>query len=52
VTPITTAEWPTLTKRPPYSVLDCSHLKSQFGIDLKPWQESLKHTIDRLLSEN
>jgi dTDP-4-dehydrorhamnose reductase len=52
VTPITTAEWPTPTKRPPYSVLDCSHLKSQFGIALKPWQESLKHTIDRILSEN
>jgi len=51
VTPITTAEWPTPTKRPPYSVLDCSHLKSQFGIALKPWQESLKHTIDRLLSQ-
>ena len=52
LTPITTAEWPTPAKRPPYSALDCSRLKSQFGIALKPWQESLKHTIDRLLSEN
>ena len=52
VTPITTAEWPTPTKRPPYSVLDCSHLKNQFGIELKLWQESLKHMIDRLFSEN
>lgn len=52
VTPISTAEWPTPTKRPPYSVLDCSHLISQFGIALKPWQESLKHTVDRILSEN
>jgi dTDP-4-dehydrorhamnose reductase len=52
VTPITTAEWPTPTKRPPYSVLDCSRLKSQFGIEPKPWQESLKHTIDRIFSKN
>jgi dTDP-4-dehydrorhamnose reductase len=52
VTPITTAEWPTPTKRPPYSVLDCSLLKKQFGIEIKPWQESLKRTIDRIFSEN
>jgi dTDP-4-dehydrorhamnose reductase len=51
VTPITTAEWPTPARRPPYAVLDCSRLKSQFGIEPKPWQESLKHTIDRIFSE-
>lgn len=50
VTPITTAEWPTPTKRPPYSVLDCSRLISQFGIALKPWQDSLKDTIARICS--
>ena len=52
VTPISTTEWPTLAKRPPYSALDCSRLKSHFGIELKPWQESLKHTMNRLFSEN
>jgi dTDP-4-dehydrorhamnose reductase len=52
VTPITTAEWPTPTKRPAYSVLDCGRLKSQFGIEPKPWQQSLKHTIARIFSEN
>ncbi len=52
VAPITTAEWPTPAKRPPYSALDCSLLKSQFGIAPRPWQESLKHTIGRLNSEN
>ena len=51
VIPITTAEWPTPTTRPPYSVLDCSRLKSQFGIEPQPWQESLKHTIGRILSK-
>jgi dTDP-4-dehydrorhamnose reductase len=49
---ITTAEWPTPAKRPPYSVLDCTRLKSQFGIEPEAWQQSLKHTIDRIFSEN
>jgi dTDP-4-dehydrorhamnose reductase len=47
---ITTAEWPTPAKRPPYSVLDCSRIKSQFGIEPEPWQQSLKHTIDRIFA--
>jgi dTDP-4-dehydrorhamnose reductase len=49
---ISTAEYPTPAKRPPYSVLDCSRLKTHFGIDPKPWQQSLKHTIDRIFSDN
>ena len=49
---ITTAEWPTPAKRPPYSVLDCSRIKSQFGIEPKPWQQSLKHTIDRIFARS
>jgi dTDP-4-dehydrorhamnose reductase len=47
---ITTAEWPTPAKRPPYSVLNCTRLKSQFGIEPEPWQQSLKHTIDRIFT--
>ena len=46
---ITTAEYPTPVKRPPYSALDCSRIKKVFGIDPKPWQQSLKRTIDRIL---
>jgi dTDP-4-dehydrorhamnose reductase len=49
---ITTAEWPTPAKRPPYSVLDCTRIKSRFGIEPLPWQQSLKHTIDRIFSES
>jgi dTDP-4-dehydrorhamnose reductase len=49
---ITTAEWPTPVKRPPYSVLDCTLLKRKFGIDSKPWPTSLAHTIERIFSEN
>jgi len=48
---ITTAEWPTATKRPPYSVLDCTRIKNQFEIETEPWQESLKHAIARIFSE-
>ena len=49
---ITTAEYPTPVKRPPYSALDCSRIKKAFGIDPKPWQQSLKRTIGRIFSEN
>lgn len=48
---ITTPEWPTPAKRPPYSVLNCTRLKSQFGIEPEAWQQSLKHTIDRIFTE-
>jgi dTDP-4-dehydrorhamnose reductase len=49
---ITTAQWPTPAKRPPYSVLDCNRIKNQFGIAPEPWQQSLKHTIDRIFLES
>jgi dTDP-4-dehydrorhamnose reductase len=48
---ITTAEWPTPAKRPPYSALNCTRIKNRFGIDPEPWPQSLKHTIDRIFSE-
>jgi dTDP-4-dehydrorhamnose reductase len=48
---ITTAEWPTPAKRPPYSALNCTRIKSRFGIDPEPWPQSLKHTIDRIFSQ-
>ncbi len=52
VEPITTAEYPTRAKRPPFSALDCSLIKKRFGISPKPWQGSLKITIDRILRDN
>ena len=48
VAPITTAQWPTPVKRPPYSALDCTRLESQFGIVRERWQRSLKQTIERI----
>ena len=50
VKPITTQEYPTLTKRPGNSVLDCSLIERYFGIRCRPWQEGLALMIERLLS--
>lgn len=50
VVPITTREFPTPARRPAFSVLDCSRIQAGFDITLKPWQESVEQTIDRLLA--
>jgi dTDP-4-dehydrorhamnose reductase len=47
---ITTAQYPTKTKRPAFSALDCDLFKKHFGINIKPWQESLEKTIERILN--
>jgi dTDP-4-dehydrorhamnose reductase len=39
--PIPTTAYPTPAKRPPYSVLDKSKIKSVFGIKIKNWEASL-----------
>ena len=51
VHPISTDQYPTRAERPPYSVLDCHKINSVFGIQTKPWQESLSIVVNRLLSE-
>lgn len=43
--PITTADYPTPAKRPANSELNCSKLESTFGIQISPWQESLRVVI-------
>jgi len=48
IEPIKTADYPTKAERPIFSALDCSRIKKHFGIDPKPWQKSLKTTIQRL----
>jgi dTDP-4-dehydrorhamnose reductase len=42
VHPITTADYPTPARRPPYSVLDSAKLEKFFGIVLPSWQEGLR----------
>ena len=50
VEPIKTAEYPTPAARPAYSALDCSLIYQHFGISAKPWRDSLKIVIQKLLS--
>ncbi|MBS4040326.1 MAG: dTDP-4-dehydrorhamnose reductase [Flavobacteriales bacterium] len=41
--PIPTASFPTPAKRPSYSVLDKTKIKTTFGLTINPWEESLKN---------
>jgi dTDP-4-dehydrorhamnose reductase len=50
VEPISTLEWPTRAVRPPDSRLDCSRLAAVFGLRLPAWQDSVRRTVDTLLS--
>ena len=42
VIPIPTTQFPTPAERPKYSVLDNSKIKSAFGIEIKPWEQSIE----------
>ncbi|MFC7301518.1 dTDP-4-dehydrorhamnose reductase [Cognatiluteimonas weifangensis] len=48
VLPIATADYPTPAARPAYSVLDCSALQSDFGIELPDWRTGLATVLDAL----
>jgi dTDP-4-dehydrorhamnose reductase len=45
LTPIAAKDYPTLAKRPPYSVLNTSKIRSAFAISLPGWQESLAQCL-------
>ena len=46
--PILTKDYPTLAKRPHYSVLNKTKIKEDFEIDIPYWKDSLKKCIDKL----
>ena len=48
VNPITTAEYPTPAKRPSNSMLNCTKLKTTFGIDMPEWKDALKKVLTEL----
>jgi dTDP-4-dehydrorhamnose reductase len=45
VTPITTTDYPTPAKRPPYSALSCAKLENTFAITLPSWQTALQNCL-------
>jgi dTDP-4-dehydrorhamnose reductase len=48
VNPIPTSAYPTPAIRPQYSVMDKHKIGETYGIELKPWKESLRKCIDEL----
>lgn len=48
VHPIPSSQYPTPAKRPAYSVLSKEKIQSAFGIQLKPWQQSLAECLEKL----
>jgi len=50
VLPITTAEYPTLARRPANSELDCSHFAESFGFRAVDWHERTRDVVSVLLS--
>lgn len=43
---ITSAEYPTPTKRPAYSVMSAAKLERAFGLRLPDWHDSLRHVVE------
>jgi dTDP-4-dehydrorhamnose reductase len=50
VFPIETKDYPTLAKRPHYSVLNKSKIKTDFNIQIPYWRDSLEKCIEKLKS--
>ena len=48
VKPIQTKHYPTLAKRPQYSVLNKSKIKTDFKIEIPYWRDSLKDCIEKI----
>jgi dTDP-4-dehydrorhamnose reductase len=51
VKPISTADYPTPSRRPPSSALDCTKLKAAYGVSLPPWRESAANCLDIIAAD-
>ena len=51
ITGISTAEFPTLAKRPAYSILDSRALQEAFGIAPSDWRQGVRQTLVALKTE-
>ncbi|HZH71102.1 MAG TPA: dTDP-4-dehydrorhamnose reductase [Mariniphaga sp.] len=52
VLPVLTSEFPTPAKRPHYSVLNKSKIKTTFNIEIPYWKDSLKLCIEKIQKTN
>ena len=50
VKPIQTKDYPTLAKRPKYSVLNKSKIKMDFKIEIPYWKDSLKDCVEKIIN--
>lgn len=48
VKPVSTKDYPTLAKRPTYSILDVTKIKQTLNIQIPNWEDSLKEAISNL----
>ena len=48
---VSTSDYPTLAKRPKYSILDTERIEKELGVTLPTWQESLKKCIQILKND-
>ena len=48
INPVHSSQYPTLAKRPAYSVLDKTKIQTTLGIQLKDWKQSLEKCIKQL----
>ena len=48
---VSTSDYPTLAKRPKYSILDTERIEKKLGITIPTWQESLKKCVQILKSD-
>ena len=51
VKPISTEEYPTLAKRPHYSVLDKTKIKEVYGLNIPHWGDALELCIQNMLKD-
>ena len=43
--PVSSTRLQRKAKRPAYSVLDCTKLRNETGVSMRPWQEALRHYL-------
>lgn len=48
---VTSSDFPTDAKRPPYSVLDCQKIKNTFNVSQPSWRDVVKRIVPKLIQE-